>query len=196
MPSGFPTWRKLRSRFVLREKMSSHKHKGYTGWLALVLVFIVSTAASCKMHYGFTQGTKAADEKTVSVQFFQVNASLAKPTAGQVFTEALKDIMQSQGKLQLVNKGGDLNFEGAITGYSVAPVSLQAGDQAAANRLTMTVNVKFTNEKDEKKSFESSFSRFADFPSSQNLSSVEDDLIKNITDQIVQDIFNRAIGNW
>ena len=150
---------------------------------------------SCHIHYGFASGTKG-DAKTVSVQFFQVNAALAKPTAGQIFTEALKDIMQAQGKLELLSKGGDLNFEGTITGYSVSPVALTANDQSAANRLTMTVSVKFTNGKDEKKNFESSFSRFADFQSSQNLSSVEDDLITEITKQIVQDIYNRALGGW
>jgi hypothetical protein len=147
------------------------------------------------MHYGFNPGVKG-EEKTVTVQFFQVNATLAKPTTGQVFTEALKDIMQSQGKLEVLPKNGDLNFEGSITGYSVSPVSLQAGDQASANRLTITVQVKCIDLKDEKKNFEASFSRYADFQSSQALASVEDELISDITKQLVQDVYNRALGNW
>ena len=159
------------------------------------MYLVLSIFSSCKMHYGFNQGT-TGDAKTVSIQFFQVNASLAKPTTGQVFTEALKDIMQSQGKMSLVNKSGDFNFEGSITGYAVTPISIQSTDQSAANRLTITVNVKFTNEKDEKKNFESSFSRFADYSSSQSLASVEDDLIKTITNQLVQDIFNKSLGGW
>lgn len=176
--------------------MKMEYHKIRFGILLCTWYFVLSTLSSCHIHYGFNQGTRSADEKTVSVQFFQNSASLAKPTLGQTFTESLKDIMQSQGKLELLTKGGDLNFEGSITGYAVTPVAIQSSDQSAANRLTITVSVKFTNEKDEKKSFEASFSRFADFSSSQNLSSVEDDLIKNITDQLVQDIYNKALGNW
>lgn len=171
------------------------KSKNFTYWFAAGLAVMMCMAASCRVHYGFSQGTRG-DAKTVAVQFFRNDAALAKPTVSQVFTEALKDIMQSQGKLELTSKAADLRFEGAITGYAVTPVSLQAGDLAAANRLTITVNVKFTNEKDEKKNFESGFSRFADFPSSQSLASVEDDLIKNITNQLVQDIYNRALGSW
>ena len=167
--------------------------------LSLVLVFgtlyLLLCSASCKMHYGFTQGT-TGDAKTVSIQFFQVNATLAKPTTGQIFTESLKDIMQSQGKMSLINKGGDFNFEGSISGYAVTPVSIQSTDQSAANRLTITVNVKFTNEKDITKNFETGFSRFADFQSSQSLASVEDELIKTITDQLVQDVFNKSLGGW
>jgi hypothetical protein len=151
---------------------------------------------SCHISYGFGAGKPQDGAKTVSVQFFQVNATLAKPTAGQIFTEALKDVMQSQGKMELVTKGGDYDFSGAIIGYAVTPVSLQAGDQAAANRLTMTVSVKFTNLKDEKKNFESNFSRFSDFKSNQTLSSVEDELISDITKQLVQDIYNKALGSW
>jgi hypothetical protein len=56
--------------------------------------------------------------------------------------------------------------------------------------------VKFTNLKDEKQNFESSFSRYADFSSSQNLTSVEDELIRQINDQLVDDIFNKAVINW
>src|ERR1051325_194548 len=163
--------------------------------MALALLFTI-LLPSCHISYGFSTGKPQDGAKTVSVQFFQVNATLAKPTAGQTFTEALKDVMQSQGKMELVTKGGDYDFSGAIVGYAVTPVSLQAGDQAAANRLTMTVSVKFTNLKDEKKNFEKNFSRFFDFKSNQSLSSVEDELINDITKQLVQDIYNKALGSW
>ena len=98
--------------------------------------------------------------------------------------------------MSLINKGGDLNFEGSIVGYSVSPVAIQSNDAAALNRLTITVNVKFTNKKNEKQNFETSFSRFADYSSSQNLSAVEDQLIKDINTQLTQDIFNKSVTNW
>jgi hypothetical protein len=150
----------------------------------------------CKIHYGFTGATIPPEAKTVAVQYFQTTASLAPPTLSQAFTEALKDKMSSQTRLALVSKNGDLNFEGSITGYSTAPIAIQSTDLAALNRLTISVSVKYTCSFDEKKNFEQTFSRYADYSSSQILSSVEDQLIKDINTELTQDIFNRALNDW
>jgi hypothetical protein len=151
----------------------------------------------CKGCYSLSGISLGEDEKTVSVQYFQNNASLAKPTYSSSLTEALKDILSSQAPLTLRTRDADLQFEGTVTGYAVTPAAIQSGtDQAALNRLTITVTVKFTNTKNEKNNFESTFSRYADFNSTQSLSSVEDALIKTINDQLVQDIFNKALINW
>ena len=163
--------------------------------LTLVSCFLV-LLSSCKMHYGFSGATIPPEAKTVSVQYFQTTATLAPPTLSQSFTEALKDKMSSQTRLALINKGGDLNFEGSITGYSSMPIAIQSTDVAALNRLTITVNVKYTCSFDEKKNFEQSFTRFADFKSSENLSSVEGNLITDINEQLTQEIFNRALNDW
>ncbi len=162
----------------------------------VLIVAVILAIYSCKVKYSFTGASIAPDVKTVSIQFFKNNAPLANPTLSQSFTEALKDIFNSQTNLGLAASGGDLNFEGAITGYSTSPVAIQGNDAAALNRLTITVSVKFTNLKDEKQNFEQSFSRFADYSSSENLSSVEANLIRDINGQLVQDIFNRAVSNW
>jgi len=152
--------------------------------------------SSCKIHYSFTGGSVPPEAKTVSVQYFQNNASLAPPTLSQTFTEALRDKLSSQTRLSLINKGGDLSFEGSITGYSTGPIAIQSTDQAALNRLTITVNVKYTCMFDEKKNFEQSFTRYADYTSDQNLASIEDQLTREINEQLVQDILNRALNNW
>jgi hypothetical protein len=98
--------------------------------------------------------------------------------------------------LALVSKGGDLNFEGSVTGYTTGPIAIQSTDQAALNRVTVTVNVKYTCMFDEKKNFEQPFTRFADYSSSRNISSIEDSLTREINSQLVQDIFNRAFNDW
>jgi hypothetical protein len=89
-----------------------------------------------------------------------------------------------------------LNFEGEITGYAIAPVAIQSNDLAASNRLTIMVHVKFVNTKDEKQNFDTSFSRFADYSSTQSLTAVQANLIDQINQQLVQDIFNKAMINW
>jgi hypothetical protein len=152
--------------------------------------------SSCKIHYSFSGASVSPDVKTVSVQYFKNSASLAPPTLSQSITEALKDIFTSQTNLSIVSKNGDLNFEGEIVNYGTAPVAIQSNDQAALNRLTITVFVKFTNAKDEKQNFETTFSRYADFSSTQSLSAVQSQLIDDINKQLVQDIFNKAMINW
>lgn len=162
----------------------------------ILVVFSLFVFASCKMGYSFSGASVSPDVKTVSIQYFRNHASLAPPTISQSFTEALKDIFTSQTKLGIVSQGGDLNFEGAIVGYATAPVAIQSNDQAALNRLTITVSVKFTNAKDEKQNFETSFSRYAEYSSTQSLMTVQNGLIDQINQQLVQDIFNKAMINW
>jgi len=137
----------------------------------------------------------AGNAKTISVAFFPNNAALVQPVLAQSFTEDLRSFFQTQSRLTLVPRAGDLQIEGSITDYRIAPVSV-TDISAATNRLTITVSVRFTNTQDPTKDFESNFSRFADFPSSQNLVSIESELIQQINQQLAQDIFNKALINW
>lgn len=147
--------------------------------------------------YSFTGASISPETKTISIQYFPNNAQLVQPGLSQKFTDALKDKFQSQTSLTLVPKGGNLMIEGAITGYSIQPVAIQGNQTAALNRLTITVEVKFTNNLNEKQNFETTFSRFLDFPSTQNLNPAqEDQLITDINSALVEDIFNKAVVNW
>ena len=146
--------------------------------------------------YSFKGIDIPAEAKTVSVQFFSNYTQLAPPTLSPTFTESLRDAFITQTRLGLVDKAADLQFEGAITAYYTSPVAIQTNDQAALNRLTISVNVKFYSKLDEKKNFEATFSRFADYASNQNLSDVEGELIKEVNRQLIDDIFNRAFNNW
>ena len=164
--------------------------------LLFLFLFCLLGFSSCKVHYSFSGASVSPDVKTVSIQTFRNNASLAPPTLPQTLNEALKDIFTSQTNLAIISSSGDLNFEGEILNYITAPVAIQSNDQAALNRLTITVNVRFTNLKDEKQKFETSFSRYADYSSTQSLSVVQATLIDDINKQLVQDIFNKAMINW
>jgi Lipopolysaccharide-assembly len=161
-----------------------------------IYILICLVVVGCKVNYSFTGASIAEDIKTVSVKTFQSYAPLANANLSQTFTEDLKDIFLSQTNLNLVSKNGDLQFEGSITGYRITSVAIQGNETAALNRLSITVKVKFDNTKDDTQNFETSFTRFADYDSSQNLSSIEDALIKDIDEQLTQDIFNKAVSNW
>jgi len=91
---------------------------------------------------------------------------------------------------------GIFSLEGEIIKYSTSFSAISGNETTAMNRLTITVQVRFTNTKDESKNFDQAFSRYADYESTKILSDVEDQLITEIIDQLTQDIFNKAISNW
>ena len=151
--------------------------------------------SGCKF-YSFSGASITPEMKTVSVQYFPNNAALVQPTLSQSLTEALKERLIAETTMSLVEQNADLSFEGEITNYAVSPVAIQQNETAAMNRLTVSIHVKFINNVDEKLSYESNFLRYEDYPSTSGLSSVEDQLIKSISDQLVEDIFNKALVNW
>lgn len=157
---------------------------------------LLLSSGSCRMSYSFTGASISPDVRTVTIPYMPNNAGLVVPTLSRTVTDALRDYFTSQTNLVLIDRSGDLLLEGTITQYSVQPVAIQGNETAAMNRLTIVVSVRFTNKKDTKQNWETAFSRYQDYSSSFNLSSVQDGLIKEITDQLVQDIFNKAVVNW
>lgn len=154
------------------------------------------TLVSCTIKYSLSGASIPAEVKTVSIIYLQNNAQLVQPSLSQLLTEALKDRFLSETNLTLVEQDGDFNFEGSITNYVVTPIAIQGNETAALNRLTVTVSINFTNTVDDKQSYQAKFSRYEDYDSSQDLSAVENDLISSINDQLVVDIFNKAVINW
>lgn len=151
---------------------------------------------SCKINYSAQGGPIDPNLKTISIDQFTNQASLGPSTIGFTFTEKLRDLFQSQTKLELISSNGDLSYEGTISSYTIQPISVQGNQTAAQNRLTIAVKVSFVNQIDEKKNFDQSFTRFADYASSSDIGSIQDRLIEEIFDQITQDIFDKTLGDW
>lgn len=150
---------------------------------------------ACRMNVSFTGGD-VGQARTVSVDLFQARAPLATPQSAQLFTETLRDVLLAQSPLKLSRGDGDLQYSGAIVGYDVQPVSIQANESAALNRLTLTASIIYVNTLEPKKNSEFTVSRFADYDSSRDLVTVEEQLVIEIGKQLAQDIFDRTIGNW
>ena len=146
--------------------------------------------------YSFSGASIPPEAKTVSVQYFPNQAQLINPTLSNDFTTALRDAMMNQTSLDMVDSGGDLAFEGEITDYRTTPVAITAGQTAALNRLTITVNVRFVNMFDESKNFETKFTHYEDYPSEQDLNAVQESLTGTIIEALVEDVFNKALVNW
>ncbi|CAA0158282.1 LptE family protein [Tenacibaculum maritimum] len=146
--------------------------------------------------YSFTGGN-TGDAKTIQIDFFPNQASLVEPSLSQKFTLDLQDLFTRQTNLTLTSSGGDLHFEGEITDYRITPMSATAQQTAAQNRLTITVNVRFTNRLNEKDDFEKQFSFYDDFGANQQLSgSALEGVLSTILERITQDIFNASVAKW
>jgi hypothetical protein len=165
--------------------------------VAFIIVGILCLVSSCySVKYSMSGASISKGMKTASVQLFMNHAMVAEPTLSQNLTEAVKEKIRAQTALIIINDVGDANFEGEITEYYAQPTAITGNDVASKNRFTITVKVKYTNAIDYKLSFEKSFSRYADYESSKSFDSVEKDLMKEIVDLLVEDIFNEAFARW
>jgi hypothetical protein len=161
----------------------------------ILLLFVILFINSCSV-YNFT-GTGKIDAKTFQVNYFQNNAELIEPGIERTFTLRLQDLIQNQTNLNLTNSNGDLVYEGEIIRYNVTPMTATADIRAAQNRLTIAVNVRFTNKNKEEDNFEKQFSFFDDFPADTQLTGAQlTSSLDIIFERITQDIFNESLAKW
>jgi hypothetical protein len=161
-----------------------------------ILFLMLITTQSCNI-YSFGGISLNHDEKTVQIDYFPNNAILVEPGLSQDFTQLFQDLFLQQTNLDLVPSGGDIQFEGEITGYKINPMTATAQQTAAQNRLTITVNVRFYNNKFEEDNFEKTFSHYYDYDGSKQLTGgLQDDAFKEILERITQDILNASIAKW
>ena len=169
---------------------------GLVGTVLPVMAIIVLLLGGCKITYSLSGASISADVKTISIQYFQNRARLVQPTLSQYITNELQDMCRTQTNLNFVSDVGDVDFQGEITDYDTRPLTVSGDALAAMNRFTITVKVKFTNAIEPDLSYEQNFSRYEDYAGDKELSSVEDDLVEKIVEQLIDDIFNKAFVNW
>ena len=146
--------------------------------------------------YNFT-GTGKIDAKTFQVSYFPNNAELIEPGLDRTFTLTLQDLIQNQTNLNLVKNSADLSYEGEITDYRISPMTATADQQASQNRLTIRVNVRFTNKNKETDNFEKQFDFYYDYDAQKQLTgATKDAAIKEIFERITQDVFNESLAKW
>ena len=161
--------------------------------ISIILLSISFT--SCGI-YSFTGASIPSEAKTISVNYFKNKASTVQPSLSQVFTEKLKDMFLEQTNLSISENEGDLIFSGFISKYQIRPMAIKANETAGKNRLTISVKVTYNNSLDSENNFEHTFSRYRDYDSTQNISDIENTLIDEITNELVEDVFNKSFVNW
>lgn len=135
--------------------------------------------------------------KTIRVSEFPIRAALVYPPLQQVFENRLLDQIQAQTRLTVVS-GNNANLEmtGEITNYSLSPQAVGEDAYATQTRLTITVHVKYTDHLNSANDIDQSFSAYRDFSSDLMLTDVQDELCQQISEELVDLIFNATLGNW
>lgn len=163
-------------------------------YFLLGLAMLISQ--SCGV-YTFSGASIPDEMKSVSVQFFENTAAQVVPYLSQQFTEALKERIRNQSRLTISRGEADANFEGRIVDYSVRPTAIQGNERAGLNRITVVVQVKYTNVLKPELSFDEQFSAYQEFSLNAGpLQNQEQGLITIINRQLSELIFNKAFANW
>lgn len=137
--------------------------------------------------------------KTFSVKLFENVANNAPPTLAVNFTERLKDKVRTETPLSFKPEDADAEFSGKIMDYRVSPVAPKPGETVAFSRLEMRIQVQYLINKEGARGTWAAprdFSFFADFGADKDLLTIQDELIRQISNQLLEDIFNAAFNDW
>ena len=163
---------------------------------ALVAV-VMTTISGCKVSYSFNGASINYDEtKTIQIAEFPIRSSYVWGPMGPMFNNQLKDQFANHTKLEQVKRNGDLKLEGEIVRYEQRNKAVSAEGYSAMTELTMTVNVRFTNNKRHEQDFEQQFSASQSYETTQSLNSVQEELVTQMVKDLCDQIFNKAVANW
>ena len=154
------------------------------------------TGCGVAIKYSLSGASLPPDARAFSVAYFPSNATMVAPILSSTLTDALVDVFTRRTRLMQVEEGGDFAFEGEIINYTSTTASVSSDDYALLNRLTITIKVRFTNALDEKQSWNRTFTAYEDYESTRLLTEVEGELIPQIVDKLVTDIFQASASNW
>ncbi|MDE5683434.1 MAG: hypothetical protein K2I39_04405 [Muribaculaceae bacterium] len=174
--------------------MGLNNWRMYLAWMCAVATVVL---AGCRISYKFNgSALDYTVYKTVSVSEFPIRAALVYPPLQSVFENELLNYIDRNTRLQVVESGSDLQIEGEITGYNLTPQAVAESGYASMTRLTISVRVKYIDNKEEGKDIDQTFSAYRDFDSTEMLTDVQDQLIDEISKELVELIFNATLGNW
>lgn len=163
--------------------------------IKIITILTLLLLVSCNVKYNFT-GTGKINAKTFQVNYFQNIAEIVEVGIERTFTQKLQNTIQNQTNLDLVTSGGDLLYEGEIVEYRITPMASNANQQSSQNRMTITINVRYSSKNSEEDNFEKRFSFFHDYDANLLPSAVLNEALEIIYERITQDIFNESLAKW
>ena len=166
-------------------------------WWAITAMLGLLVIAGCRISYKLNGAALDYNVyKTIHVSEFPIRAALVYPPLQQMFENDLLDYITRNTRLQTTDNSSDLELEGEITGYTLTPQAVTENAYASRTRLTITVRVKYTDNKQDTNNIDQTFSAYRDFDSNEMLTDVQDQLCSEISKELVDLIFNATLGNW
>ncbi len=162
-------------------------------WILFLFSLLILGAGGC---YSFKGISIDPDVTSYYVGPFKNNAVNSPPALPQNLAEALREKLRTETRLKQSNTAPDIEFKGTVVDFRVTSEAPRPGESTAINRLTIITAIEYINNKYEKKGWKNNFSFFYDFPSNQSLSAIQDEAITVISDQMMEDIFNKAFTDW
>ncbi|MHC2992612.1 hypothetical protein OB13_13840 [Pontibacter sp. HJ8] len=163
------------------------------------LVVLLAVCCSACGVYSFTGTSIAPDIKTISIQNFENSSGEGPANLTQLVTNNFKNYYQRNTNLTILQREGDLQLEGQIVSFTLTPVAVQREgniDQATLNRLTLAVQIRFTNTKDPEQDFDQQFNITQEFPQNIDITQIPAATIDQLTERLVSDVFNKTVANW
>ena len=167
-------------------------------FITLALVIAAIGWNSCLPRYTFNGASiDYSTYKTISFGEFPIRAALVYPPLQSMFENRMTDMIAQQTRLRVIDgNNADLRMEGEITNYQLSPQAVGEDAYASQTRLTISVKVKYTDNKNQNLSKDLSFSAYRDFSSSELLVDVQDELCDQICKDLADLIFNATLGDW
>jgi len=163
----------------------------------IVLLICLGLLNACVISYKFNGASiDYSTTKTISIADFPNVAPLVYAPLSNNLSDGIRDIFQRQTRLEQVKRGGNLELEGEITGYTLTPMAVSADSYAAETKLTITIKVRFTNNVAPEESFEKTYTANQIFDSSQMLTDVQDELCNTMIAELADQIYNDTVAKW
>ncbi len=162
----------------------------------ILLLAAVLVLGSCSVSYSFSGTSIQPDVNTITINYIEYRALRVNPSLSNDLTEAIRNQFRRMTRLEQVDRDGDMEISGEITGYDVTAAAVTADEVAARNKLTVTVKIAFSDKKHPEEDFDKSFSAYAEYDSTNTLDAVESSLCAEIVEKLVEDIFNASVAQW
>ena len=165
--------------------------------ISIMTVALLLLVTSCSVSYSFNGASiDYSKTKTITIVDFPIRSSYVWGPMQSIFNNELKDVFANHTRLTQVKRNGDLKIEGEITNYSQRNKSVSSEGYSAQTELSMTVNVRFTNNVNHNEDFEKQFTSTTSYESTQSLNSVQEELVTQMVKDITDQIFNATVANW
>lgn len=161
-------------------------------------MLLLAVCSGCGL-YSFTGTTISPDIKSISIQSFENSSGEGPANLTQIVTNNFTEYYRRNTNLTVMQSQGDLQLEGQIVSFNYTPAAIQREGQqdiAGLNRLTLTVQVRFTNTKQPEKDFDRAFTISQDFPQDLDITQLSNVQIEQMTERLVTDVFNKTVADW